>query len=89
VISIYNGVSQAGQNSIVTLNKGHRDGLENGHVLALYHNGEVVKSQGKQVALPDIRNGLLFIFRTFDKVAYGLVMQTRLPVELLDSAQNP
>lgn len=89
VISIYGGVSQAGQYSIVTLNKGRRDGLENGHVLALYRKGESVQHQGKRVSLPDIRNGLLFIFRTFDKVAYGLVMQTRMPVELLDSAQTP
>lgn len=89
VISIYGGVSQAGQNSIITINKGRRDGLENGHVLALYREGEVVQSKGKPVALPDIRNGLLFIFRAFDKVAYGLVMQTRLPVELLDSVRNP
>lgn len=89
VISIYGGVSQAGQNSIITLNKGRRDGLENGHVLALYRKGEVTQHKGKPVALPDIRNGLLFVFRTFDKVSYGLVMQTRMPVELLDSAQTP
>lgn len=89
VLSIYGGVSQAGQNSIITINKGRRDGLENGHVLALYRKGEVVQHQGKPLSLPDIRNGLLFIFRAFDKVAYGLVMQTRLPVELLDSVRNP
>ncbi|MBI5436531.1 MAG: LysM peptidoglycan-binding domain-containing protein [Nitrosomonadales bacterium] len=89
VISIYGGVSQAGQNAIVTLNKGRRDGLENGHVLALYRKGETVKEKGKDLTLPDVRYGLLFVFRTFDKVAYALVMQTRLPVELLDSALTP
>jgi LysM domain len=86
VISIYGGVSQAGQNAIVTLNKGRRDGLENGHVLALYRKGEVVDDD---LTLPDTRYGLLFVFRTFDKVAYALVMQTHLPVELLDRAQTP
>jgi len=96
VISIYGGVSQAGQNTIITLNKGRRDGLENGHVLALYRKGEVLKEPGKtyfdkdvSYALPDMRYGLIFVFRTFDKVAYALVMQTRLPVELLDSAVTP
>jgi len=87
--SQYGGVSQAGQNAIVTLNKGRRDGLENGHVLALYRKGETVKENGKDISLPDVRYGLLFVFRTFDKVAYALVMQTRLPVELLDSALTP
>lgn len=89
VISIYMGVSQAGQHSIVTLNKGLRDGLENGHVLALYRKGDVVKERGETFILPDVRYGLLFVFRTFDKVAYALVMRTQLPVQLLDSALTP
>lgn len=89
VISIYAGVSQAGQHSIVTLNKGLRDGLENGHVLALYRKGDVTKENGETLTLPDVRYGLLFVFRTFDKVAYALVMRTRLPVQLLDNALTP
>ncbi|MBI4938518.1 MAG: LysM peptidoglycan-binding domain-containing protein [Nitrosomonadales bacterium] len=89
VISIYGGVSQGGQNTVITLNKGQRDGLENGHVLALYRKGEVLKEKGKTIPLPDMRYGLTFVFRTFDKVSYALVMQTRLPVTLLDSAQTP
>ena len=89
VISIYGGVSQAGQNTVITLNKGARDGLQSGHVLALFSKGRVVKSEGKDLALPDVRYGLLFVFRVFDKVSYALVMQTRLPVQLLDHAATP
>lgn len=86
IISIYGGVSQGGQNSIVTLNKGRRDGLENGHVLALYRKGETLSDN---LHLPDTRYGLMFVFRIFDKVAYGLVMETSLPVVLMDLAQTP
>ena len=89
VISVYGGVSQAGQNSAVTLNKGARDGLEVGHVLALYHKGEIVKHAGDKYTLPDERYGLVFVFRVFNKVSYALVMQARMPVQLLDSAQTP
>ena len=89
VISVYGGVSQAGQNTIITLNKGARDGLESGHVLALYRKGEDVKNEGEKFTLPDERYGLVFVFRVFDKVSYALVMQTRLPVQLLDRAQTP
>jgi hypothetical protein len=89
VISIYGGVSQGGQNSVITLNKGARNGLASGHVLALYHKGEVVKNEDKQYTLPDERYGLVFVFRVFDKVSYALVMQTRLPVQLLDRANTP
>jgi len=89
VISVYGGVSQAGQNAVITLSKGKRDGLESGHVLALYHKGENVKHEGKEYTLPDERYGLAFVFRVFDKVSYALVMQTRLPAQLLDRAQTP
>ncbi len=89
VISIYGGISQGGQNSIITLNKGARDGLQKGHVLALYHKGDVVTHDGNDYTLPDQRYGLVFVFRVFDKVSYALVMETRLPVQLLDSVKNP
>ena len=89
VISIYDGVNQAGQNAVITLNKGRRDGLQNGHVLALYRKGEVLKEKGQKITLPDVRYGLVFVFRTFEKVAYGLVLQIRLPVQLLDNALTP
>ena len=96
VISVYGGVRQAGQNVVITLNKGARDGLEIGHVLALYRKGEEVKvestsllSWDKTYTLPDERYGLVFVFRVFEKVSYALVMQTKLPVQLLDRANTP
>jgi hypothetical protein len=92
IISIYGGVLQAGQNAIVTINRGKRDGLENGHILALYQKGEELRSGSlfkRNTVLPDVRYGLLFVFRVFDKVSYALVMQTRLPVQILDRASTP
>lgn len=92
IISIYGGVLQAGQNAVVTLNKGRRDGLESGHVLALFQKGEVIRNSNlfkRNTTLPDVRYGLLFVFRVFDKVSYALVMQTRLPVQILDRASTP
>ncbi len=92
VISIYGGMDQAGQNAVITLNKGRRDGLENGNVLALYQKGEVVHNPNffqRNYVLPDVRYGLVFVFRVFEKVSYALVMQTRLSVHLLDRAITP
>ena len=92
VISIYGGVQQAGQHAVVTLNKGLRDGIEVGHVLGLYQKGEILKSKGwftPNVVLPDMRYGLVMVFRVFNKVSYALVMDTKLPVQLLDSARTP
>ncbi|MBI4809794.1 MAG: LysM peptidoglycan-binding domain-containing protein [Nitrosomonadales bacterium] len=92
VISVYGGVEQAGQNAVITLNKGRRDGLESGHVLALYQRGQVVKTAGwftPNISMPDLRYGLIFVFRVFDKVSYALVMETKLPVQILDRASTP
>ena len=92
VISIYGGVQQAGQHAVITLNKGRRDGLEIGHVLALYQKGEELKTKGwftPNVQLPDVRYGLVMVFRVFNKVSYALVMETRFPVQLFDSVRTP
>jgi len=93
IISIYGGVDQAGQNAIITINKGTRDGLENGHVLALYQKGELLKGgsffKSSNITLPNVRYGLIFVFRTFQKVSYALVLQSRFPVQILDTAQTP
>lgn len=92
VISAYGGVAEAGQNAIVTINKGSRDGLENGHVLALYRHGETAKplyGEKEGVKLPDERYGLVFVFRVFERVSYALTVQTNRPVKMLDVVQTP
>jgi hypothetical protein len=47
------------------------------------------QSSGDTVKLPDERNGLVFVFRVFDKVSYALVMSTRRPMQLGDVVQTP
>lgn len=92
VIKIVDGINMAGQQAVVVINLGRREGMQNGHVLALYRKGEMVDGtqfKMSDMELPDLRYGLLFVFRTFDHVSYGLVMQSRMPVEMLDVAQTP
>jgi hypothetical protein len=137
IMRIYGGVAEGGPNTVVSINSGKEDGLEEGHVLAINRYGKVIKdpeykeadstkavpeekklkelnfdvstdADGKkivnfakepaqkqlvlapgQVKLPDERVGLLMIFRTFDKVSYGLIMSTTDAVYTLDSVQTP
>lgn len=89
VISIYGGVSQAGSHTIVVIDKGLRDGVENGLVLTLYHHNEQkMAEQGKPPALPEMGYGQLQVLRTFNKISYASVAQASLPVMLLDIAKN-
>ena len=99
VIGIYSGlgkVAEAGPQSIISINRGARDGLEVGHVLALYALGGNVRDVSKardardaMIKLPDERSGLAFVFRVFDRVSYALVMQLTRPVAPLDVVQTP
>jgi hypothetical protein len=137
IMRIYGGVAEGGPNTVVSINRGKLNGLEEGHVLAINRHGQIVRdpeykdpasnkvvpqdkklkelnfdvytgSDGKkvvnfekepqqtqvilepgQVKLPDERVGLLMIFRTFDRVSYGLIMNTTDAVYTLDSVQTP
>jgi len=99
VMTIYGGVGkvgEAGRYSIVTLNRGRADGLEVGHVLALYTRLGTVRDVTKakdapdaNIELPDERTGLVFLFRVFDRVSYALVMDAGRPVSPLDVVRTP
>ncbi len=93
IVSIYGDGLQAGQNQVVALNRGARDGIERGHVLALWRAGRETtdKTGDKKVAmrLPDERHGLLFVFRTFDRVSYALILNVQQPVRAGDRFTQP
>jgi hypothetical protein len=93
VVSIYGLGLHAGQNQIVALNRGTRDGLERGHVLALWRAGTsaVDRTDPNRPAmrLPDERNGLLFVFRVFERVSYALILNVTDPVKSGDRFTQP
>jgi LysM repeat protein len=93
VLAMYSGVSFGGPQTVITLNRGKVDGLELGHVLAVDLAGPVVSNryQGEKTdyQLPDARNGLLFVFRVFDRVSYALVMNATHPVVVGDTVRTP
>ena len=90
---MYGGVDTAGRGSIVTINRGVRDGIEIGHVLALERNRTVVERDENDtkvmIPIPPERIGLLFVFRTFERLSYGLVVQSQSTVDVNDFARTP
>jgi nucleoid-associated protein YgaU len=91
IIDVPRGVTQIGQLDVVTLNKGRRDGLSEGNVLAVYKTGETVRDRitGESVKVPDERSGLLMVFRTYDRLSYGLVLNATRSLAVLDKVRNP
>lgn len=131
IISTYQGPADVGRNSIVAINRGSGDGIEVGHVLAVYEEGKKLPpekrpgaregfiniernddgtlkrdEQGRiqtqfgtrrvdgqpeptEIKLPDERTGLIMIFRTFERVSYGLIMQSDRPISASDIVVTP
>jgi len=91
IIAVEGGVSQIGSMNSVVLNRGLRDGLDIGHVLAIYKVGEQVRDPVSKeiVKVPDSREGILMVFRSFEKVSYALVMKATKPLSVMDRVENP
>jgi nucleoid-associated protein YgaU len=94
IVSIYgSAVVNAGQNQVVAINKGTQDGMEPGVVLAILKDGARIldRSGGTptQLKLPDERNGLLMVFRTFERVSYALVLEITDGVRTGDRLVDP
>ncbi|UXZ96353.1 LysM peptidoglycan-binding domain-containing protein [Pseudomonas phytophila] len=91
IIDVPRGVNQIGVMDVVTVDRGRRDGLIEGNVLAIYKTGETVRDRitGEQVKIPDERSGLLMIFRTYDKLSYALVLNANRSLAVMDKVRNP
>jgi LysM repeat protein len=94
IVSVYgNAVQFAAQNQVVAINKGTRDGIESGNVLAILKNGATIVDKtdgGKEtLKLPNERIGLLMVFRPFEKVSYALVLEINDAPSIGDLLVNP
>lgn len=91
IIAALNAVAEVGPYTVVAVDLGERDGIEEGHVLrALYRAGDHKDPvSGERYKLPDEEAGLLLVFRTFEKVSYALVMNANQPIHILDTVATP
>ena len=95
VLSIYadQAVNNAVSNQVVAINLGAQQGVEPGHVFQILKAGRLVRDPDSQkpaqVRLPDEANGVLLVFRVFDRVAYGLIMDVADGVSVGDKLVSP
>ncbi len=94
IVSIYgSAVRLASENQVVVVNKGSKDGMERGHVMAILKDGERLADRTdpskQQIKLPNERNGLLMVFRTYENLSYALVLQITDGVKVGDRIVNP
>ena len=91
ILAVEGGISQVGKMDVVVINRGEREGLREGNVLAVYKRGEQVRDAitKEVVLLPDERAGLLMVFRTFEKLSLGIVLEAELPLAVKDIVRSP
>ncbi|MEJ0036359.1 MAG: LysM peptidoglycan-binding domain-containing protein [Gammaproteobacteria bacterium] len=100
IISVVDGTDLIGQYQVVAINRGTRHGVVAGNVLAIDQAGDIVTDRadrsfaskvgfGKKVRLPSERSGTLLVFRTFDRLSYGLVVGASTEIHVADYVRNP
>src|SRR3984885_11108476 len=102
IMAVANGVTVIGQYEVVVINRGARDGLVPGNVLAVFETGDVIRDTvdkgylggmsrlgAKNVQLPDERTGTFMVFKTFDQISYGLIMEAKDIIRVQDLVENP
>ncbi len=91
ILAVEGGVSQVGKMDVVVINRGERESMAAGNVLAVYKRGGSIvdRVSGDRIALPDERAGLLMVFRVFDKVSLGLVLEANKSLKVNDIVKNP
>jgi LysM repeat protein len=101
IIAVANGETIIGQYEVVVVNRGARDGLAPGNVLGVFDTGPVVADTdkkgffnldslgAKKVQLPSERTGTFMVFKTFDNISYGLIMEASNLIRPGDKIENP
>jgi len=102
IMAVSDGVTLIGQYEVVVINRGARDGLIPGNVLAVFEIGGYQRDTerkgflggmtgwgGKNVRLPDERTGTFMVFKTFEHMSYGLIMEAKNVIRVADRVENP
>lgn len=92
IIRVMGSLGNAAKDSVVAVNIGSADGVEAGAVFAIYRKGKLVRddhADGEAVRLPSERSGMLMIFKTFNKISYGYVLDSDIPLSIGDELRPP
>jgi LysM domain-containing protein len=102
IMAVSNGVTVIGQYEVVVINRGAADGLAPGNVLAVFEAGELIADTAnrgflngmtrlgaQKVRLPDERTGTFMVFKTFEHMSYGLIMEATNVIRVADRVENP
>lgn len=90
VMAVENGVANAGQFDVVAINRGSDHGLAVGHLLGVFQQGEIVRDRiaKDEIELPDEQAGMMMVFKTYDNMSFGLILESLRPMSVGDRVSN-
>lgn len=79
---------------VVVINRGTRHGLEPGNVLSVWQQANEVADDtahavSRNVRLPENRIGRFMVFKSWERMSYGLVLESEREIHVGDSVRNP
>ena len=91
LISVGDNQTRVGRFSAAVINVGSDQGLERGHVLKVVGPDRAVRDPitDKQVTLPGQTKGHVLVYRSFETLAYVLVMEAADSLVIGDLIRNP
>ncbi len=94
VMSVIDDRTVVAQHDIIIINRGARDGLEPGHVLTIWQAGEQVRDTtdhavSRTMETPEERMGVFMVFKTYDRLSYGLALESEREIEIGDTVRTP
>jgi hypothetical protein len=103
IMAVADGLQYGGPHDVVALSVGARDGVDNGTVFSVWRVGSETTDRVKfgynrdddlfpasdKIRLPDEYAGHVMVFRTFDKISYGLVMESIKPARVGFELKHP
>ncbi len=91
IMAVVGGVTQIGQYQVVVMNRGTNHSLAVGDVLTVFQKGPEVRDrvEGGSVKLPDEEAGTVMVFKVYDRISYGLVMEATTAIHVEDFVRNP
>jgi hypothetical protein len=100
IIALTDDAGQVGPYQVVVLNRGTSHGVTQGTVLAVDQQGEVVadrrvdypwkrKAFAEHVQLPYERTGTLIVFKSYERISYGLIIGARASIRVADRVYKP
>jgi hypothetical protein len=101
VVAVVDGVYVAGKYQVLAVNRGKRDGLVPGNVLAIFDQGETVADRAsasfwrrnasnyENVRLPKERSASVLLFSIHERMSYGLVVESTQVIRIGDYLKHP